>query len=102
MNVLPAEFSDLKHERGVVSSVRSYKPDRQGNIDSTQFFVCILPQPALDGGFSAFGRVTQGMDVVDRISQVPTAGHAQTVKPVRILNIAIQTKQKDTAASQSR
>jgi cyclophilin family peptidyl-prolyl cis-trans isomerase len=98
MNVLPAEVSDLKHERGIVSSVRSYRPKEQGNVDGTQFFVCILPQPALDGVFSTFGRVTQGMEVVERISQVPTAGHGQAVKPVRILKITIQTKEKATAA----
>ena len=66
LNQLAGEFSDLKHERGVVSTVSiPNKPDSDG----AQFFVCISPQPPLDGKFSAFGRVTEGMDVVEKISQ---------------------------------
>src|SRR5579872_1852462 len=68
LNLLPAEFSDLKHERGVVSTVSI---PNKADSDGSQFFVCIAPQPPLDGHFSAFGRVTEGMDVVERISQVP-------------------------------
>src|SRR5215467_10278606 len=62
LNLLPGEFSDLKHERGVVSTVRiPNKPDSDG----AQFFICVVPQPSLDGQFSTFGRVTEGMDVVE-------------------------------------
>src|SRR6185436_9611902 len=68
LSLLPAEFSDLKHERGVVSTVSiPGKPDSDG----AQFFVCVAPQAALDGKYSAFGRVTEGMDVVEKISQTP-------------------------------
>ena len=62
LNLLAGEYSDLKHERGVVSTVRI--PDKP-NSDGAQFFICVSPQTALDGKFSAFGRVTEGMDVVD-------------------------------------
>ena len=62
LNLLAGEFSDLKHERGVVSTVRiPNKPDSDGS----QFFVCVSPQAALDGQYSTFGRVTEGMDVVE-------------------------------------
>src|SRR5215831_17731767 len=55
LSQLASEFSGLKHERGVVSTVSiPGKP----NSDGAQFFVCIAPQPPLDGKFSAFGRVT--------------------------------------------
>ena len=82
LNLLASEFSDLKHERGVVSTVRiPNKPDSDGS----QFFVCVSPQAALDGQFSAFGRVTEGMDVVERISQSPVDENGFTQKPVRIL-----------------
>jgi cyclophilin family peptidyl-prolyl cis-trans isomerase len=71
----------------VVSTVRiASKPDSDG----AQFFVCLSPQPALDGKYSAFGRVTEGMDVVERISQTPVDGGGLAQKPVRILRIAIQ------------
>ena len=89
MNLLPGEFSDLKHERGVVSTVRI--PNKP-NSDGSQFFVCVSPQPPLDGQFSTFGRVTEGMDVVERISQVSTGENGFTNKPVRILRIAIENK----------
>jgi len=89
LNLLASEFSDLKHERGVVSTARiPNKPDSDGN----QFFICVVPQPSLDGQFSTFGRVTEGMDVVERISQVPADGNGLTEQPVRILKIAIEPK----------
>ncbi len=66
LNLLPAEVSDMKHERAVVSTIRiPNKPDSDGS----QFFVCVVPQPSLDGQYSAFGRVTEGMDIVERISR---------------------------------
>ncbi|SPE42130.1 Peptidyl-prolyl cis-trans isomerase, cyclophilin type [Candidatus Sulfopaludibacter sp. SbA3] len=89
LNLLPGEMSDLKHERGVVSTVRiPNKPDSDG----AQFFVCLFPQPPLDGQFSAFGRVTEGIDVVEHISQVPVGADGMTEKPVRILKVSIEKK----------
>ena len=89
LNLLPAEFSDLKHERGVVSTVSiAGKPDSDG----AQFFICIAPQPPLDGKYSAFGRVTEGMDVVEKISQSPNAADGMVEKPVRIRKVTIEKK----------
>jgi cyclophilin family peptidyl-prolyl cis-trans isomerase len=89
LNLLASEFSELKHERGVVSTVRiPSKPDSDGS----QFFVCVSPQPPLDSQFSAFGRVTEGMDVVERISQAPVGADGVTEKPVRILKVTIEKK----------
>ena len=89
LNLLAGEYSDLKHERGVVSTVRiPTKPDSDGS----QFFVCVSPQPPLDGQFSALGRVTEGMDVVERISQVPAGENGFTEKPVRIIKVTIERK----------
>ncbi|MBP1602154.1 MAG: peptidyl-prolyl cis-trans isomerase, cyclophilin type, partial [Acidobacteria bacterium] len=52
LNKLPSEPSDLKHTRGAVSSVLlPGKPDSGGD----QFFICVTPQPSLDGNFSVFG-----------------------------------------------
>ena len=89
LNQLATEFSDLKHERGVVSTVSiAGKPDSDG----AQFFVCVSPQPPLDGKFSAFGRVTEGMDVVEKISQSPIGPDGFVEKPVRILKVTIEKK----------
>ncbi len=89
LNLLSSEISDLKHERGVVSCVRI--PDKP-NSDGAQFFVTVTPQPVLDGKFSAFGRVTEGMDVVERISQLPVDQGGLTEKPIRIVNVTIEKK----------
>lgn len=98
MNLLPSEFSDLKHERGVVSTVRiPNKPDSDGS----QFFICVVPQPALDGQFSTFGRVTEGMDVVERISQVPAADNGFADKPVRIVSITIERRKQQPYSTAS-
>jgi len=89
LNQLPAEFSDLKHDRGVVSTVSV--PDKPDS-DGAQFFICIVPQPSLDGKFSSFGRVTEGMDVVEKISQSPVAADGLAEKPVRIVKVTIEKK----------
>jgi peptidyl-prolyl cis-trans isomerase B (cyclophilin B) len=88
----------MKHERGVVSTVRI--PEKP-NSDGAQFFVCVSPQPPLDGQYSAFGRVTEGMDVVERISQVPVGEHSFTVTPVRIVRITLDKKKVEPFVSAS-
>ena len=55
--------NDLKHERGVLSMARAMDPDSAGS----QFFIMTSTSPHLDGQYAAFGRVTSGMDVADRI-----------------------------------
>lgn len=89
LNLLASEFSDMKHERGVVSSVRI--PDKPDS-DGSQFFVCVTPQAALDGKYSTFGRVTEGLDVVERISQAPVDASGLTEKPVRIQKVTLEKK----------
>ncbi|MEK6284112.1 MAG: peptidylprolyl isomerase [Acidobacteriota bacterium] len=68
---VPAEFSTLKHERGIVSAAR-----RSDDVNSatSQFFVCVAPQPGFDGQYSIFGRVIEGMNVVDSIARAPAGG----------------------------
>jgi cyclophilin family peptidyl-prolyl cis-trans isomerase len=89
LNLLPAEFSDLKHDRGVVSTVSiPNKPDSDG----AQFFVCVVPQPSLDRHYSAFGFVTEGMDVVEKISQIPADKDGIVEAPVRIVSVTVEPK----------
>jgi len=89
LNLLAGNYSDMKHERGVVSTVRI---PNKANSDGAQFFVCVSAQPPLDGQFSAFGRVNEGMDVVEKISRVPTGENGFTDTPVRIQKITIEPK----------
>ena len=60
---IPAEFSERKHTRGVVSAARSSDPDSAGS----QFFIMLASAPHLDGQYSIFGQIVSGMDVVDKI-----------------------------------
>jgi peptidyl-prolyl cis-trans isomerase B (cyclophilin B) len=60
---LKAEFNSNSHKRGTLSMARSGHPDSAGS----QFFICVSDVPHLDGQYSVFGEVTEGMDVVDKI-----------------------------------
>jgi peptidyl-prolyl cis-trans isomerase B (cyclophilin B) len=89
LNLQPSEIGSLKHERGAVSAARiPNKPDSDG----AQFFVCLYPQPSLDGQYTVFGHITEGIEVADKISRVPVAADGNTETPVRILNVTIEKK----------
>lgn len=60
--------NDLKHTEGVLSMARSMHPDSAGS----QFFIMHKTSPHLDGAYAAFGKVIEGMDVVNRIAETPT------------------------------
>lgn len=89
LSLLASEFG-MKHERGTVSSVSL---PNKANSEGAQFFVCVIPQPSLDGHYSGFGRVTEGMDVVERISRVPADKATGIVdQPVRIISVTIEPR----------
>jgi peptidyl-prolyl cis-trans isomerase B (cyclophilin B) len=89
LNQLPDEISDLKHLRGTVSTI---KIPGQPESDGAQFFICSSPQPQLDGQYSVFGMVTEGIDVVDKVSMAPADDKGLTLTPVRITGIKIEAK----------
>ncbi|MBF0555388.1 MAG: peptidylprolyl isomerase [Nitrospirae bacterium] len=62
-----AEFSERSHARGILSMARAQHPDSAGS----QFFICAADSPFLDGQYTVFGEVVEGMDVVDKIVSVP-------------------------------
>ncbi|WP_171179463.1 peptidylprolyl isomerase [Ruegeria sp. HKCCD8929] len=62
---LPAEFSDITYDRGVVGMARAQDPDSA----NSQFFIMFEPGPFLDGQYTVVGKVTGGMDVVDVIKR---------------------------------
>jgi peptidyl-prolyl cis-trans isomerase B (cyclophilin B) len=64
---LKAEFSKLPHKRGSLSMARAGHPDSAGS----QFFICVADAPFLDGEYTIFGEVVEGMDVVDKIVSQP-------------------------------
>ena len=72
-NNIPGEFSTngfaqntLKHTKGVISMARSQSPDSA----SSQFFIMLADIPSLDGSYAAFGKVIEGMDVVEAFQKV--------------------------------
>lgn len=87
-----AEFSTLKHERGIVSAAR-----RSDDINSatSQFFICVADQPGFDGQYSIFGRVIEGMNVVDSIARAPTEAKGERpIDPV-VVNRAYVVKRAE-------
>lgn len=67
----------LKHTRGVISMARAMDPDSAGS----QFFIMHQNAPHLDGQYAAFGKVVEGMDVVDEIASVQTDFRDKPLKP---------------------
>ena len=62
---LKAEFTDIAHTRGIISAARSADPDSA----NSQFFICFDSAPHLDRQYSAFGKVTKGMEFIDMIKK---------------------------------
>ena len=84
---IPGEFrsngfgaNTLKHERGVISMARSMNKDSA----SSQFFICFEDAPHLDGEYAAFGKVVEGMEVVDSFADVPTDYMDKPTEPIVI------------------
>lgn len=75
--------NDLKHTRGVLSMARTMFP----NSASSQFFIMHQDAPHLDGQYAAFGKVTEGMDVVDKIAACDTNYSDQPIVPQVIKTI---------------
>ena len=69
--------NQLKHEPGVLSMARAMHPDSAGS----QFFLMHKTSPHLDGSYAAFGKVTEGLDIVDKIAQVPTDFRDKPLEP---------------------
>lgn len=82
---LQPEFNDTPHVKGVVSMARLDDPASA----STSFFICTGPAPSLDGKYTAFGRVVEGMAVVEAIDAVPVNGEAP-VEPIVLTRVRIE------------
>lgn len=78
--------NDLKHERGVISMARSMMPNSAGS----QFFIMHKDSPHLDGNYAAFGRVIEGIEVVDEIAAVDTNYADKPITPQIMKSVTIE------------
>ena len=84
---LRAEFSSEPATRGAVAAVlQPGKPDSAGS----QFFICVTDQPALTGKYTIFGRVAEGMDVVQRISEAAASPEGVPAARIEIVSVTIR------------
>lgn len=79
--------NDLKHTEGVLSMARSMRPDSAGS----QFFIMHKAAPHLDGAYAAFGKVIEGMDVVNKIATTRTTYSDRPVKEQKMASVTVDT-----------
>ena len=84
-------FNNLKHEAGVLSMARTMAPNSAGS----QFFIMHKNSPHLDGQYAAFGRVIEGMDVVNEIATTATDRADKPKTPQVMKNVTVETFGKD-------
>jgi peptidyl-prolyl cis-trans isomerase B (cyclophilin B) len=82
---IKAEFNDRPHVKGVLSMARSANPDSAG----CQFFICLDAAPHLDRKYTAFGKVTKGLDVLEAIGNTPvgTSATGEPSKPQKRIEV---------------
>ena len=79
--------NDLKHEPGVLSMARTMMPNSAGS----QFFIMHKTSPHLDGEYAAFGKVTEGMDVDEKIATVETDFRDKPIKEQKMVKVTVDT-----------
>ncbi len=79
--------NDLRHTAGVLSMARAMHPDSAGS----QFFIMHEAAPHLDGSYAAFGKIIEGMDVVNTIAQTPTDFRDRPLTEQKIKSMTVET-----------
>jgi len=87
---LPAEFSKEPFERGTVGMARAMDP----NSGDSQFFICFGPAPFLNGKYTVWGKVTSGMEFVDKIKKGNQAANGAVTDPDKIVRMRVATADK--------
>ncbi len=78
--------NDLKHTEGVISMARAQDPDSAGS----QFFIMHKTSPHLDGSYAAFGKIIEGMDVVNRIAETATDYMDRPLSPQVMQTVTVE------------
>jgi cyclophilin family peptidyl-prolyl cis-trans isomerase len=84
---IKAEFNDTPHDRGVLSMARAQDPDSAGS----QFFIVVKDSHFLDNQYTAFGRVTEGMDVADKIVNSPRDSRDNPNERIEMISVKVIT-----------
>lgn len=84
-----AEFNDTRHVRGTLSMARSTDPNSAGS----QFFICVQDSFFLDGQYTAFGKVIQGMDVADKIVSEDRDSNDNPLARMEMTSVTIETRE---------
>ena len=79
--------NDLKHTPGVLSMARTMIPDSAGS----QFFIMHQTSPHLDGEYAAFGKVIEGMDIVNKIAEMPTDYRDRPLEDQKMKSVTVET-----------
>ncbi len=79
--------NDLKHTKGVLSMARAQHPDSAGS----QFFIMHETSPHLDGSYAAFGKIIEGLDIVDKIAEVSTDWSDRPRNPQIMKTVTVET-----------
>ena len=79
--------NDLKHTEGVLSMARAMHPDSAGS----QFFIMHKTSPHLDGSYAAFGKIIEGMDIVNKIAETRTDWNDKPLEEQKIATITVDT-----------
>ncbi len=79
--------NDLRHTRGVLSMARAQAMDSAGS----QFFIMHKTSPHLDGAYAAFGKITEGMDIVNKIAETATDYSDRPLEPQRMKTVTVET-----------
>jgi len=87
---IDAEFNDTEHVTGILSMARSSSPNSAGS----QFFICADRAVHLDGKYTAFGKVTENLDVIQTIVNVPRDERDNPLDPVKIYSVRVFTPVK--------
>lgn len=82
---IKAEFNSRSHKRGIVSMARAADPDSAGS----QFFIVTADSAFLDGQYTVFGEVTEGMEVADKIVNLPRDGRDCPLEEAKMIKVAI-------------
>ena len=85
--VIPAEFNDVSHKRGICSMARGQSVNSAGS----QFFICVADSTFLDGQYTVWGEVVNGMDVADKIVALKRDANDNPLEPARMNRVYVKT-----------